>query len=157
MIDSSSSSANCSIRSRWSASLFALADSSSRGACVFCVDSASSTPVADVTASVGALCCCCMTAGSVDIVAARLCYVLLPGLKNVSILYFLTMEHRWTDKPTMPGTESSSSMLKFSSKLKALLSRPPPETIDAYIACILRFETRFWVMTLLNLFKVDRR
>ena len=47
------------------------------------------------------------------------------GLKNVSMLYLLIIEHLCTDKPFTPGTPSSSSRLTFSSAttLHRLLSR----------------------------------
>ena len=61
------------------------------------------------------------------------------GLKNVSMLYLLIIEHLCTDKPFTPGKPSSSSRLTFSSAttLHRLLSR--------------------YITNLLNLFKVERR
>ena len=55
----------------------------------------------------------------------------------------------------MPGTESSSSMSRFSSKLNALLSLSI-DINEACFACIFRLDTRFCVITRLNLFIVER-
>ena len=65
------------------------------------------------------------------------------GEKNVSMLYFLIIEQRWTDMPMIPGRDSSSSMLTFTSNV---LSRPA-ET-NEFWNWALRLETRLPVMRL---------
>lgn len=64
--------------------------------------------------------------GWVSVVTARL-WCILAGEKKVSMLYFLIIEQRWTDIPMIPGIVSSSSTLKFTSKVLSL-----PETKELY-------------------------
>ena len=77
--------------------------------------------------------------GYVSVVTARRC--IFAGVKNVSMLYFLIMEQRWTDIPTMPGIASSSSTL--TSKVLSL-----PEAKEFYLVVFFKADTLFWVILL---------